>query len=198
MISKHLLTSLLQSHWIMTYVNLNKVAGNWNARRHIWRVLIVNHVHLFFFLLFNSSCPHYRPPITLPHPTQPHLWHSIPTPSCLYPWVLYTCSWMNLPFLFPIILFPHPLWLLSVCSLFPCLWFYFSHLFVLLIRFHLFFLLFLSIFYRLCYYSCPLFSPFYPRQPCNPLPLVFPVLSSCPWVVPISSLASPFPILVFF
>ena len=37
----------------------------------------------------------------------------------------------------PIIpLFP-PLWLLSVCSLFSCLWFYFSLLFILLIRFHL-------------------------------------------------------------
>ena len=30
-----------------------------------------------------------------------------------------------------------PLWSLSVCSLFVCLWFYFAHLFVLLIRFHL-------------------------------------------------------------
>ena len=33
--------------------------------------------------------------------------------------------------------FPHPLWLLSACSLFPCLWLYFACLFVLLIRFHL-------------------------------------------------------------
>ena len=32
---------------------------------------------------------------------------------------------------------PTPLWLLSVCSLIQCLWFYFAHLFVLLIRFHL-------------------------------------------------------------
>ena len=30
-----------------------------------------------------------------------------------------------------------PLWLLSVCSLFQCLWLYFACLFVLLIRFHL-------------------------------------------------------------
>ena len=29
------------------------------------------------------------------------------------------------------------LWLLSVCSLFPCFWFYFARLFVLLIRFQL-------------------------------------------------------------
>ena len=39
-------------------------------------------------------------------------------------------------------------------------------------------------------YSCPIFSPLYP-----PLPAAFPSLSSCPRVVHISSLASPFPIL---
>ena len=33
---------------------------------------------------------------------------------------------------------PPPLWSLSVCSLFPCPWFYFACLFVLLIRFHLY------------------------------------------------------------
>ena len=37
---------------------------------------------------------------------------------------------------FPVILLALPLWSLSVCSLFPSLWFYFAHVFVLLIRFH--------------------------------------------------------------
>ena len=40
------------------------------------------------------------------------------------------------------------------------------------------------------------FSPFYSSPPCTaPLPPAFPTLSSCPWVVHVSSLASPFPIL---
>ena len=52
--------------------------------------------------------------------------------------------------------------------------------------------LFLSIFYWLCYYSCPnFFSPLYLPPPCTP---PVPLTSSCPWVVHISSLASPFPI----
>ena len=39
------------------------------------------------------------------------------------------------------------------------------------------------------------FFPFIPFCPTHPLPPTFPHLSSCPWVVHISSLASPFPIL---
>ena len=37
--------------------------------------------------------------------------------------------------------------------------------------------------------------PFIPLHPAHPLPPAFPYLSSCPWVVHISSLASPIPIL---
>ena len=44
---------------------------------------------------------------------------------------------LDSPLLSPVIPFPPPLWSLSVCSLFPSLCFYFAHLFVLLIRFHL-------------------------------------------------------------
>ena len=52
------------------------------------------------------------------------------------------------------------------------------------------------IFYWLRYYSRPIFfSPLYYPPPTYPLPLAFPHLSSCPWNVYISSLASPFPIL---
>ena len=55
---------------------------------------------------------------------------------------------------------------------------------------------FLSLFYWLCYYSFPIFSPIYPQSALHPsthqhlLPF-----SSCQWVVYISSLASTFPIL---
>ena len=35
---------------------------------------------------------------------------------------------------FPVISLPPPLWLLSVCSLFQCLWLYFACLFILLIK----------------------------------------------------------------
>ena len=41
----------------------------------------------------------------------------------------------------------------------------------------------------------PFFSPLYAPLPCTLLPPPVPPLSSCPWVIYISSLASPFPIL---
>ena len=40
------------------------------------------------------------------------------------------------------------------------------------------------------------FLPFIPLHPAPSFPLAFPLLSSCPWVIHISSLASPFPILL--
>ena len=84
-----------------------------------------------FLLLFNYSCSHF-PPITLPYPTHSHIPHAILPHLWLCPWVLYACSLMTLPLLCPVM---PPLWLLSVCSLFPCLSFYFACFFVLLIRF---------------------------------------------------------------
>ena len=52
-----------------------------------------------------------------------------------------------------------------------------------------------NIFYWLCYYSCPIFlSPLFPSSQ-HPPHQHFSHLSSCPWVVYISSLASTFPIL---
>ena len=76
------------------------------------------------------------PPL-LSHPTHPTS-QIQPYPAyCLYPWVLYTCSLMSLPLLSSIIPLTHPLWLLLVRSLFPCVWLYFAQYFVLLIRFHL-------------------------------------------------------------
>ena len=53
---------------------------------------------------------------------------------------------------------------------------------------------FFSMFYWLCYYSCPI--SFLPTQSSIPIPSSIPsYFRSCPWVVHISSLASPFPIL---
>ena len=53
---------------------------------------------------------------------------------------------------------------------------------------------FLNIFYWLCYYSCPIFfSLLFPSS--LPASHHIPPLSSCPWVIRISFLASPFPTL---
>ena len=57
-----------------------------------------------FLLLFKYSCLHF-PATTLPSPTHPYLPSSI-LPSCLCPWVLYTCSLTTFPLLSSII--PHP------------------------------------------------------------------------------------------
>ena len=86
--------------------------------------------HLFFFFIvvpvqLSLFSHHYFP---LPHlPPSPAL---TPSPLWLCPWVLYTCSLMILPLVSPIIALPPPLWLLSVCSSFQCLWLYFACLFV--------------------------------------------------------------------
>ena len=97
-----------------------------------------NSFFLFFcgFLLFIYSCPHFSL-ITLPRPSHP--WPPTFNP---FPIIFDHGSFIHVPWLDPSPLFPiipllSPLWLLLVCSLFPCLWFYFSCLFVLLIRFHL-------------------------------------------------------------
>ena len=100
---------------------------------------IFTQFYLLFSLLFNYSCPHFFF-TTLSCPTHPHFPHSIPL-YCLHACSLMgTCS-MGTLYMFlddpsPSFL-SYPLWLLSVCSLFPCLWFCFAYLFVLLIRFHL-------------------------------------------------------------
>ena len=93
---------------------------------------------LFYSIFYFSSIT--VVPITLPCPTHP----SPPTPSLPpFPVVFVqgsfvTCSltW-SFPFFYLLIPLPPPFWSLSDYSLFPCLWFCFTHLFVLLIRFHL-------------------------------------------------------------
>ena len=59
-----------------------------------------------------------------------------------------------------------------------------------------FYFLFVIIFYWFCCYSCHNFSLLSPStQP--PAPQAIPHHSSCPWVICVSSLATPFPILYF-
>ena len=57
---------------------------------------------------------------------------------------------------------------------------------------HLYYL-FKYIFYWLCYYTCPNFTPC-PPPPGTLISPSNPPLSSCPWVIHINSLATPFPI----
>ena len=90
-----------------------------------------------FLLLLNYNCPSFSL-VVLPCPSH------IPTTPTVnpYPVVLVHGSsilFLNLtiPLLSLVILLSLSLWSLSVCFLFPRLWFYFAHLFVLLIRVHL-------------------------------------------------------------
>ena len=76
------------------------------------------------------------PPFLSPAILTPSHTKSSPPSCCPCPWVLFTCS-LTWTFLFSPLSPSSLLWSLSVCSLFPRLWFYFAHLFVLLIRFHL-------------------------------------------------------------
>ena len=99
------------------------------------------HILFFWFFSFTFVVQLYLSPfspITLPCPTQP----PSPTfnPSCLLSLSmgpLHMFLDLTLPLLSPVIPLSPPLCSLPVCSLFPCLWFYFGSLFVLLIRFHL-------------------------------------------------------------
>ena len=78
--------------------------------------------------------PHYSPLLYPP----PLLLHSVLTIPLLSlsrgPWYMFPD--LIIPLLSAVSPLIPPLWLLSVCSLFPCLWFYFAQL-VLLIRIHL-------------------------------------------------------------
>ena len=88
------------------------------------RNYVIYYVSLFslFLMLLKYSCLHFppstasAPPIPTSHPRTHTLW--------LCPRVRYTCSLMILPLLSPVIRLPLSLWLLSICSLFQCLWLY--------------------------------------------------------------------------
>ena len=124
------------------------------------------------------------PPIALPYPP--------PSPPGSYSQSLHLFLDQVLPLLSLLMSLLPSGYSHSLCSLFPCLCFYFAHLFVLFIRFLFFKVYFID--YTITVVSF-LFSPFSPsvlhhtrnRIPCS--------LSSCPWVIYISSLAPPFPML---
>ena len=89
-----------------------------------------------FYCCSNTVIPVFPLLLSLVLPTQ-SLPLSILPPLSLSMDPLYMFLDLTLPFLSLLIPLSPPLWPLSVCSLFPCLWFYFARLFVLLVRFHL-------------------------------------------------------------
>ena len=92
-------------------------------------------MYVFIYIVQEELSPFSCHNFPLPYP--PHLPLSILFPFWLCPWDLNIHSSTTLPLLSSVIPLAPPLWLLSVCSLFQCLWLYYTCLFVLLIRFHL-------------------------------------------------------------
>ena len=82
-----------------------------------------------FLLFFKYSCLHFLP-TTLPCPTDPYLPPSVlPHFGFVHESFIHV-PWWPFPFFPPLSPFSPPLWSLSVCSLFRCLWSYFACLFV--------------------------------------------------------------------
>ena len=80
-----------------------------------------------FLLLFYYICPNFSP-FALLCPSHPHSHSQIPH-YCPYPsFIDVLCLVYSLISI--IILLPSTLWSLSICSVFPCLWFYFDNYFV--------------------------------------------------------------------
>ena len=100
---------------------------------YIYILFIFNEMLLNFIVVrvqFSAFPPHLPPP-------QP----SLPPSPVSTPLVFVHVSFIVVPVVpspfslhYPL---PSPLWLLSVCSSFQCLWLYFAYWFILLIRFHL-------------------------------------------------------------
>ena len=88
---------------------------------------------LLFLLLFKYICLHFPPHLSSTPTSHPQSYPLLAlSMGPLYMFLCLTLSLLSL-----IIPFPSPPWSLSVCSSFLSLWFYFAHLFVLLIRSHL-------------------------------------------------------------
>ena len=85
-------------------------------------------------LLLYYSCPNFSP-FALLDPAHPLLPQSIPTLLSVSMGHSYSFLGQSLLLLFTLIPFVLPLWSLSICSLFPCLWVYFARQFILCIRF---------------------------------------------------------------
>ena len=95
------------------------------------------HVFCFLFLVVVLLQLSQFSPIALPFPPSPlrPLSQSVPTQLPMSVGHLHMFFNQTLSLLSSLIPLPTPLWSLSVCSSFPCLWFYFASLFVLFIRF---------------------------------------------------------------
>ena len=113
----------------------------------IWKENII----LFFYCCSSTVFCLFPPPFPSPQPSPPPSPVSISHPtlvivhvSFLFLLISHNCS-CKLFTLFPCNPLPSPLWSLSACSQFQCLWLYFACLFVLLIRFHFIYLLLLHL-----------------------------------------------------
>ena len=103
------------------------------------RALVAVFYILFIFYCCSSTVVSIFTPPHYPHPIHLHPIHLPPFKPTTFGFVHVSfihSPWWPFPY-YP--LFPSlpPLWLLSVCPLFQCLWLYFASLFVVLIRFHL-------------------------------------------------------------
>ena len=78
--------------------------------------------------------PHHAPPLH-PNPTS-HPESYLPLAFLLCPLYMFLDN-SSPSFPVPLLSSPPPLWLLSLCYLFQCLWLYFTSLFVLMMRLHL-------------------------------------------------------------
>ena len=100
----------------------------------MYSAAVLQIMKIFLIFYFSSRV------VSIFTPPQPPI-HSHLSPLNLPPLALSMCPlymFLDGPSLiFPNYPSPPPLWLLSVYSLFECLWLYFAWLFVLLIRFHL-------------------------------------------------------------
>ena len=93
----------------------------------IWTSMLIM---IDFFIVVQVQLSPFSPHNATPHTSPISTSYPRTYPLWLCPCVLYTCSFMVLLLFSPIVPLPPPLWLLSVCSLFQCLWLYFACLFV--------------------------------------------------------------------
>ena len=143
-VNNHFFDKYLQNSYYLSQIVLGTGDKKW-----MWRITRAKTlaISFFFFLMndhfiqliklftFSYTCPNFFP-IALPSPIPTHSHSIFPHIVHAHEYSIHT-PWLAPSPSSPIISLPHPLWSLSVCSLYPCLWFYFPHLFVLFIRFHL-------------------------------------------------------------
>ena len=108
---------------------------------------------LYFHCLHCYRCPHFFPFDHLyPAPALTSL--RLSPHCCLCMWVMHICFLANpFPF-FHLVAGPPLLWQLSVCSMCPCLCFYFVHQFILFIKSMVFFPEFIMFCLQIINFSC--------------------------------------------